>query len=47
MLKYARMDTHYLLTIFDYLRMDLQKQSSLIVNISLRDVFKDIQKSSH
>jgi exosome complex exonuclease RRP6 len=27
MLKYARMDTHYLLPIYDSLRIDIQKQS--------------------
>lgn len=46
LLSYARTDTHYLLTIFDYLRMDLQKQAKS-VGLSIRDVLRDIQKSSH
>lgn len=46
MLKYARMDTHYLLTIYDHLRTDIQKQS-ISMNVSLKDVFYDVQKSSH
>jgi ribonuclease D len=46
MLKYARMDTHYLLSIYDKLRIDLEKQSKSM-NLSPTDVFKDIQRSSH
>lgn len=46
MLKYARSDTHYLLTIFDYVRLDLQKQAKSM-NLSITDTLKDIQKSSH
>lgn len=46
MLKYARMDTHYLLTIYDHMRIDLQNQAKTM-NLSALDIFKDIQKSSH
>lgn len=46
MLKYARMDTHYLLTIYDQLRMDIQKQAKSM-NLSVADTFRDIQRSSH
>jgi|JI10StandDraft_1071094.scaffolds.fasta_scaffold337852_2 ribonuclease D len=46
MLKYARMDTHYLLTIYDYLRQDLQKQAKSM-NLSISDILRDIHKSSH
>lgn len=46
MLKYARTDTHYLLTIYDFVRMDLQKQAKSM-NLSIVDTFKDIRKSSH
>jgi ribonuclease D len=40
------MDTHYLLTIYDHLRQDLQKQARTM-NLSLKDILRDIQKSSH
>ena len=46
MLKYARMDTHYLLTIYDHLRQDLYKQSKSM-NLPIKDILYDIHKSSH
>lgn len=46
MVLYARMDTHYLLSIYDSMRMDLQKQSKQM-NLDVVAVFLDIQKSSH
>jgi ribonuclease D len=46
MVKYARIDTHYLLTIYDHLMQDLQKQARTM-NLSLKDILRDIQKSSH
>jgi len=46
MLKYARMDTHFLLQIYDFLRVDLEKQAKSM-NLSLVDILRDIQKSSH
>lgn len=46
MLKYARYDTHYLLTIYDRMRQDLLKQAKTM-NLAIRDILYDIQKSSH
>ena len=46
MILYARVDTHYLLTIYDSMRMDLQRQASQI-NLDVNSVFLDIQRSSH
>lgn len=46
MLKYGRADTHYLLTIYDHVRMDLQKQAKSM-NLTVADIFNDIHKSSH
>lgn len=46
MLRYARIDTHYLLKIFDHIRIDLQNKAKQ-TNQSERQVLKDIHKSSH
>ena len=46
MVLYARMDTHYLLSIYDSMRLDLQRQAKSM-NLDVRNVFGDIQKSSH
>jgi ribonuclease D len=46
MLNYARQDTHYLLGIYDHMRIDLQKQAKQI-NLSINDILRDIHRSSH
>lgn len=46
MLNYARMDTHYLLEIWDKLIQDLTKQS-LSMNLDPEPTIAEIYKSSH
>lgn len=46
MLLYARMDTHYLLPIFDMMRIDLSKQAKQM-NLNINSILKEIQTSSH
>lgn len=45
MLRYARMDTHYLLKIYDLIRLDLQNKSKKM-NQNPIQVLKDIHNSS-
>jgi exosome complex exonuclease RRP6 len=46
MLHYARLDTHYLLEIFDRLRADLH-QKALSMGLNPHSVFADVYSSSH
>ncbi len=46
MLHYARLDTHYLLEIFDRLRADIH-QKSLSMGLNPQEVFADVYSASH
>ena len=46
MLHYARLDTHYLLEIFDRMRNDLH-QKALSMSLNPEDVFNEVYSASH